>query len=199
MPPQVLVIDERDKDLEDFRKAGSEEGRSLKGAQSDGALRRKIRKRTAAFMPASKSRRKRIGLERLKHNASERKRKWEFNARLEELRLLADLPPLASQRQIVEGAIGHIHELLSECHSYRQLAQNMDQRIELLCHPHGGHAQQHQHFPNFFLPTTTPADLSGTASPPFPILPPLHVVLSQIAPPSTRFNAPSVQSHPFWH
>ncbi|KAL6073298.1 hypothetical protein QOT17_004956 [Balamuthia mandrillaris] len=74
---------------------------------------------------------KRIGIEKLRHNASERRRKLLFNTKLEELRgLVPNLPSSCSKRKVVEGAVDLLRQLLSEREYYRQLVNNMEHRTK---------------------------------------------------------------------
>ncbi|KAL6073299.1 hypothetical protein QOT17_004957 [Balamuthia mandrillaris] len=139
---------------------------------------------------------KRIGFERAKHNASERKRKLHFNAKLEELRvLIPNLSPSASKRQILEGAIGFLQLLLAERSHYQQNLRDAEQRFVLALH-NQQQQQQHQLQQSCLArpPLPSPAPIA-IPSPSFPsasggILPPLHVVLSQDCAPSMSSFAP---------
>ncbi|KAL6073294.1 hypothetical protein QOT17_004950 [Balamuthia mandrillaris] len=133
-----------------------------------------------ALKKTTPSKTKRMGVERLKHNASERKRKLVFNTKLEELAcVIPDLPPSPTKRQVVEGAAQHIRELQTEHLLHQQKVRDMERSFT--------HALQNQHLPSSRVqhhlrpPEHSVYRQSPVASAngcPAPILPPLHVVLS---------------------
>ncbi|KAL6073297.1 hypothetical protein QOT17_004955 [Balamuthia mandrillaris] len=137
--------------------------------------------RTGFKQPRAKA--KRMGAERLKHNASERKRKLEFNTRLEELkRLTPNLSSTPSKREIIESAAHFIQELLTERAYYRQVVTNMEQRFAL--------AEQHQRHEHQLLQQLQKAYCSQPPPPPpSAVLPPLRVALSQELHPFTSASS----------
>ncbi|KAL6073290.1 hypothetical protein QOT17_004947 [Balamuthia mandrillaris] len=118
---------------------------------------------------------RRVGAEKLKHNAAERKRKLIFNAKLEELKQLTpNLSPSSSKRTILEEAVNFIRELVAERQFYHQLIFDVDKRLQ--------QQPTRQYFSPSTKPTTTPSALPLMPSPVVPrreVLPPIRVALAQ--------------------